>query len=152
MKIRVKVLWIAALYILFVGVIVALYQGKSIFYITQNFSTISYQDNLSNVNWFAVKSWVLIYGIVAFFVTNSILGKTDKIKWFPLFICSVYDIAVYFGSIFLMVIYNNIRFEPDTVVPITSTDSVFVLALFQIAKRVILRLYYKNTFLSSEGL
>jgi hypothetical protein len=63
------------------------------------------------VKWLEVKSWVLIYGIVAFFVTNSVLGKNPEVKWLPLFICCIYDIAAYFGSVFLMVMYNNLRFE-----------------------------------------
>ncbi len=144
MKINVKVISAAVLYVLIASFIIVVYQGDGIFYLIREYSTISYQDDLSNANWFEVKSWVLIYGIVSFFVTRSILGRVSKPMWSVLSISCIYDIVVYFLCIFLMVLYNNFRFKSSGIALITSVDNIFMLALFQIAKRFFLRLYLKK--------
>jgi hypothetical protein len=107
----------------------------------KEYAVVSYQDDFNMINLFEVKSWVLIYSIVAFFVTNSILHKSGEASWQLWFICPIYDVLAYFVSFFFMVVYNNFRIDPNAFALVTSTDSIFVLALLQIAKRVLLRWY-----------
>lgn len=137
---------VSVLYVLFVSVVVALFQGPGIFYIINRYSDISYQDNFSMLGWPELKTWVLIYGIIAFFVTHSLLRKTSNTSstiWLLYFGCSIYDILSYFGGVLFMVVYNCFRFDEGALVLITSTDNVFILMLLQVLKRILLQLYFK---------
>ena len=139
----------AVLYVLFVTVVVALYQGPGIFYIVNRYADISYQDNFSMLGWPELKTRVLIYGIIAFFVTHSLLRKTSNTSspiWWLYFSCSIYDIVSYFGGVLFMVVYNNFRFDEGALVLITSTDNVFILMLLQVLKRILLQLYFKYKY------
>jgi|GEM_PF-3660547 len=122
-------------YVLFVFLTVAHFRFELTFLFLEKFSTIQYQDNLTTDRWIMMQVWVLIYAIIACWMTWSV-GIRYKLLWL---VGCILDVLIYFISLFLIILYNNYHYKAGITPLLSTTENIFLIYSLQYLKKVMFR-------------